>query len=391
MNTTPPADANLPEIGADRIDAMEKTVFARIAEERTHRRRRRARGWGIGGAAAAVLLVAAVIAPTVTSHITLGGSAGSSASDPLAPQSETGTGFTSTEEAPLPGGIAVDPNGGVQAEEWTASGATGSEAVEAEPGPSTATDGGREIAANASAALTVSDVAEAAREIGADAEARGGYVESVNVDADGATRETSGTGSDALSGAYPYPHGGSSITVRVPSDELTDALGALAQVGEVTSSTVGRQDVTDQAIDLRARVSASEASVARLTELIGQADSVADLIAAESALSERQATLDADRQQLAALESQVALSTLSVRLSPVAPTVEADPAGFGDGLAAGWNGFVATLNGVVIALGFLLPWIVVAGIVAAVVWGLRTLRRRSRLRRRAAEEGQPAG
>ncbi|MFZ8393369.1 DUF4349 domain-containing protein, partial [Staphylococcus aureus] len=56
----------------------------------------------------------------------------------------------------------------------------------------------------------------------------------------------------------------------------------------------------------------------------------------------------------------------------------ADPAGFGDGLVAGWNGLIATLNGVVIGLGFLLPWIVVAAVVVLIVWGVRRIVRKRR-------------
>ncbi len=73
------------------------------------------------------------------------------------------------------------------------------------------------------------------------------------------------------------------------------------------------------------------------------------------------------------------MSTLTVTLQPrTVEPVEADPAGFGDGLAAGWNGLVATLNGIVVALGFLLPWIVVALAIAAAIWGIRVLVRRRR-------------
>ncbi|WP_295823041.1 hypothetical protein [uncultured Microbacterium sp.] len=39
------------------------------------------------------------------------------------------------------------------------------------------------------------------------------------------------------------------------------------------------------------------------------------------------------------------------------------------------------LNGIVVGLGFLLPWIAVAGVVLAVVWGVRPLVRRRRAER----------
>ena len=135
-----------------------------------------------------------------------------------------------------------------------------------------------------------------------------------------------------------------------------------------------------------ARVAALETSVARLTELLAQSTSTADLIAAESALSERQSELDSLRQQLTWLEGQVDMSSVTVTLTEPAPTVHADPAGFGDGVAAGWNGLVATLNGVVIAIGFLLPWLGVLAIAGLVVWAVR-----GAVRRRRAARGTDAG
>jgi len=51
--TTP----SLPPLRADRVDAIEATVFARIADERAARRRRRRGVWTGVGAAAAVVVV----------------------------------------------------------------------------------------------------------------------------------------------------------------------------------------------------------------------------------------------------------------------------------------------------------------------------------------------
>jgi hypothetical protein len=175
----------------------------------------------------------------------------------------------------------------------------------------------------------------------------------------------------------------------VPSEDLPALVDELSDVGEVTASTINRQDVTDQAVDLRARIEAAQASVDRLLELMAQADSTADLIAAESALSERQAQLESYQQELELLEGQVAMSSLTVTLLPVVETVEADPAGFADGLVAGWNGLVATLNGIVIALGFLIPWLVVAAVLALIVWGIVRWVRARRERRRADASTRP--
>ncbi|WP_295835530.1 DUF4349 domain-containing protein [uncultured Microbacterium sp.] len=345
--TTP----TLPPFPADRMDAVETAVFARIADERARVRRRRRGVWTGVGAAAAVVVVAAVVGPAVTSSSGSGASSVSGASGGFTEQ------FDSVPVAPgqdAAGSSSEAVSGGVAARDAAT----------------------RDIVATGSSTVVVDDIAASIEAVGAAATAAGGYVESSQLGgAIGALPiEGSATGAAASSGW---------ITVRVPADALTGVMDDLRDVGEVTATSVSRSDVTEQTVDLRARVAAGEASVARLTELLAQAGSVSDLITAESALADRQAQLDSDRSVLQSLESQVAMSSLSVQLTERSAAVTADPAGFGDGLSAGWNGLVATLNGLVIGLGFLLPWIVVAGVVSASVWGVR----RAVRRRRTAREG----
>ncbi len=213
------------------------------------------------------------------------------------------------------------------------------------------------------------------------ATSRDGYVESMSIGRSGEIVPV-----DPMTGMvydstmpYPYTPDGAWITVRVPAEGLQSLVDQLSGLGEVTASTINRQDVTEVTLDLEARVEAAQASVDRLTQLMTQAGSLADLIAAESALAERQATLESYQQQLKYYDEQVAMSTLTVTLTEPVETVVADPAGFGDGLAAGWNGLVATLNGIVVAIGFLLPWIVVLALAGLIVWGIvRLVRRRNR-------------
>lgn len=350
----------LPPFSDERRDAIEQAVFGRIADDRQRTRRRHRGIWTGVGAASAVVVVAAVIGPSLASSSGAGGSAIVGASgEGLTDQYADGF-----ESAPI---VPVVPG-------QDAAGSSSSSA-DAASGDAAARDAAtRDIVATGSGTVEVDDIAAAIDEIGAAATGAGGYVESSQLGgATGAVPfEGSATGPAASSGW---------ITVRVPAAALTSTMDGLRQVGEVTATTVSRSDVTEQTVDLRARVAAGEASVARLTQLLAQAGSVSDLITAESALAERQAQLDSDRQVLQSLESQVAMSSLSVQLVERSPAVAADPAGFGDGLGAGWNGLVATMNGIVIGLGFLMPWLAVAGVVLAVVWGVRLLVRRRRAER----------
>jgi hypothetical protein len=228
----------------------------------------------------------------------------------------------------------------------------------------------REIIANAQATVRVDDVSVAVEEVAALAERSGGFVESTDISAEPIDVGTS---------MPPQPGSGYGwISIRVPSADLTDVIDTLGDTGVVVSSSISKQDVTSTAIDLRARVEATRSSVERLTELMSQSGSVAELIEAEVALTDRQAQLESYEQQLTALEDQVAMSSLQVQLTPEAAATTPEPDGFGAGLIAGWNGLIVSLNALVVAVGFLLPWLVVAGVIVLVVFAIRRRRRRTR-------------
>ncbi|MDL9980031.1 DUF4349 domain-containing protein [Microbacterium candidum] len=366
----------LPDVDDAQIDGVERRVFSGIARERASRRHRR-RVWTVVGAVAAVLVVAIAIVPAA--GLIGFGSASSSGAFVVAPQP--------AKPGALPNNGAADAISGGSG----SAGSSGSSGSNSSSGSTTTSQ--RAVVTTATATLRVDDVRTSAARIGAAAKAQDGYVQSMNIGQTGVTplpATGSGIQSPANGGLVPMPGGstdtaappasGAWITVRVPADKLDDLVTSLAGLGQVEASTIDRQDVTDQTIDLQARVAASEASVARLTELMGKAGSVADLLAAESALADRQATLESEQQQLKALDDQVAMSTLTVTLLPQAAATPANAAGFGSGLVAGWNALVASLNGVVVVIGFLLPWLAVAAVIALIVWGIVVLRRRRRAR-----------
>jgi len=377
MGTT--HDDALPEISDDVIDRIEQGVFARIAAEREDRgptgdetrsahrsttSARRRRGWWIGGAAAAaVAIIAAGVLPQVLTQNT-GVTADGVGVSVDSPDMSGGAAYDSAEIGPQ--------NMPADASAHTSSAATSDTGLPVDFQMSTgrvATD--RSIITTASASLTVADVEVATAAITTAATDAGGFVESMNVGSSAYPVDRAEMTSSPTTGW---------ITVRIPADTMTTVMDGLAGVGDVVDSSIDRSDVTGQVVDLQARIDTTRASVERLTELMAQTGSVGDLITAESALSERQATLESYEQQLKLMNEQVAMSTLSVNLAVQNVTVDANPAGFGDGLVAGWNGLVAAMNGLVIALGFLLPWLVIAGVAGVVVWLVVRRRRRSRAR-----------
>jgi len=354
MNTDQQPDAGasrepLPELSDERINRIETSLFTEIARDRTVHRKRRTGVWVARSAAAVVIVVAAVIAPSVGGLLT-GTASNDAAVGPAAPLIDSGSGGESDSS----GGVAPDPN--AVKEGLITSDDTGGTDSDSGADVSEAT---RDIITTASATIVVRDISAAAAMITDAAVSRDGYVESMSIGQSGQVVPVDPETGMVYDSTMPYPYtpDGAWITVRVPADGLQSLVDQLSGLGEVTASSVNRQDVTAVTLDLEARVDAAQASVDRLTELMAQAGNLTDLIAAESALAERQATLESYQQQLKYYDEQVAFSTLTVTLSEPVETVEADPTGFGDGLAAGWNGLVATLNGIVIAIGFLLRYL----------------------------------
>jgi hypothetical protein len=225
----------------------------------------------------------------------------------------------------------------------------------------TAADADRQVITNASSTLTVDDPAEGAQQVSQLAETAGGRVD-----------ERTEQGATGDEGAY------ADLVVRVPSDALTDLLDDLDQLGEVASVSITRSDVTGQTVDLDARISALQTSVARLQTLLDEAPSTEALLAAEGALSGRQEQLESLQSQRALLADQVELSTLRVHLQPPGVAPPGGPDGFVDALGTGWNALVSAGGAAVVVLGVLLPWLLVALVIAAVVLvPLRRARRRS--------------
>ncbi len=200
----------------------------------------------------------------------------------------------------------------------------------------------REVITTGAVNVTVDDPRRVAENFAAWVEARSGRVDgrSESKDADGRTSAT--------------------LTVRVPSTQVSKALTQLATYGDVGSVDIQNQDVTAQGQDLDARIGALELSISRLEKILAEADTSAEVVRAEGALTQRQEQLESLQAQRKALSEQVALSTLQVELIQKGSTSSVSPGGFQGGLTTGWNALVDTINGLVSLAGVLVPWLVVA-------------------------------
>ncbi|HEV3039032.1 MAG TPA: DUF4349 domain-containing protein [Candidatus Angelobacter sp.] len=103
--------------------------------------------------------------------------------------------------------------------------------------------------------------------------------------------------------------------VRVPADQLDSTLTELKKLGRVESESQKGDDVTQQYVDLQARLTNARNSEQRLTELLRQrTGSLSDVLEVEEqidAVRERIEQMDAEKKNLA---NQVAFATVSLKM-----------------------------------------------------------------------------
>ena len=205
--------------------------------------------------------------------------------------------------------------------------------------------------------IRVADVAEATSQLIAATTTSGGTIDSQSVNSDGTS-------------SY------ANIIARVPSDTLDAFVADLGTFGTVISVNISAQDVTTQVVDLDARIQVLQASIERLEVLQGQATSVADLVAVESELASRQGELDSLVGQRAYLGQQVAMSTVTVSISPITDLTSSTAPGFLAGLENGWSAFLALIAFLITSAGFLVPFIIIGAIIVVPVITILIKRRK---------------
>jgi uncharacterized protein DUF4349 len=246
------------------------------------------------------------------------------------------------------------------------------EGAVADPALAADADAERQVIQTGDIRMTVDDPEQTADDVVALTERAGGRIDDRSEHA--ATADDVGT---------------AQLTIRLPADEVSGAVETLRTFGTVDQIDLSSQDVTGAAQDLDARIHGLEISVARMEDLLSRANTSSDVIAAEAALAERQTNLEQLTAERARLAEQVALSTLTIALygPGVAPVeTSSEPDSFLDGLVAGWDALVVVVQGFVVVLGVLLPWLALGGLITV---GIVAIVRRQQARRPAPPAAAP--
>jgi len=154
---------------------------------------------------------------------------------------------------------------------------------------------GRQIIYRASINLHVKSFAEADQKIAALVSDAGGYISQFSEDRSfGAQR-------------------GGRWTIRVPAARFNSFLDAAGQLGIAERREVQSQDVTEEFVDLEARLKNKQALESRLLELVSKrGDAIKDVLALEAELSRVREEIEKLQGRLRFLTDRVSLTTIDI-------------------------------------------------------------------------------
>lgn len=104
------------------------------------------------------------------------------------------------------------------------------------------------------------------------------------------------------------------VRLRVPAGCLKNTLGSLELIGTVTSRRLSGRDVTEEYIDVAARLKNRIALRDRLQQLLDKADNVKDVLAIEKELNRVQSDIDSMQGRIKSLKGKVDLATINLDL-----------------------------------------------------------------------------
>jgi hypothetical protein len=101
------------------------------------------------------------------------------------------------------------------------------------------------------------------------------------------------------------------VSLRVPEPKLDVALDSLSQLGTVKTRRVSSQDVTEESIDVEARIASLSAERDQLRTLLDKAVNINDVFTIERELARVQGDIDSLEHRLDHLKNTSALAELN--------------------------------------------------------------------------------
>lgn len=176
-----------------------------------------------------------------------------------------------------------------------------------------------------------------------------------------------------------------SVVLRIPSAQFDAAMSGLSPIGKLETQNVGSEDVTEQFVDMAARMKNAKRLEERLINLLAtRTGKLEDVLAVERELARVREQIERYEGQLRYLRTRAAISTLTLNLHEPYPILS-PPGGSNvitQAFRRAWRNFVGVVATAIASLGVIIPLLALA---VAIVLLLRKLGLLPHLRRSPKE------
>jgi archaellum component FlaC len=152
------------------------------------------------------------------------------------------------------------------------------------------------------------------------------------------------------------------IVIRVPKDKFHAAIQEIESYGKVLNENVNSEDITQQYIDLKARLSNLQHQEKRLLEILELAKNVDEILAIEKELERVRGEIESLQGQINYLERNVEMSIISINLTKPKPSFKPPSMNWGEVLETALTGLFTVLKGLIILAISTIP-ITIIGII----------------------------
>jgi hypothetical protein len=148
------------------------------------------------------------------------------------------------------------------------------------------------------------------------------------------------------------------LEVKVPASRFDELTQGLEPIGRLQFVNVGAEDVSEEFVDLTARVQNGQRLEDRLIELLRtRTGKLQDVLSVERELARVREEIERMEGRLRFLKTSAQLSTLSINLFEPPPLVASHPGRslIAEAFKTAWRNFVGVLAGAIASLGFVAP------------------------------------
>lgn len=178
---------------------------------------------------------------------------------------------------------------------------------------------------------------------------------------------------EAVHTARNHSRKGGYVVIRIPPEKFNDVVSQIENIGNLTNKEINVQDVTQEYVDLSARLRNANSEEENFLKIMKNATTVEEMLLVEKEIGRVRGNIEQMQGQIAYMDERINFATIHINLQEPAkeepykpPEKEKHKWGIKDALVKSMDGFLGTTKGLIVIFGYLLPILIVIGIIYSI-------------------------